>query len=460
MLDFRAGQVGAMPALRYSGALLLTLATLCLAMPTAQSAHRPPPQQSGVAAAPAPPPGGPEMRIAAVVNDEVISVYDLTSRVRMLLMSSNMPASPDAQKKIEAEVLRSLVDERLELQEAKKQNVVATDDEINSALTKIEKQNNMQPGQLNEFLKSHGIDRNSLLNQVKASIVWAKLVRRKAAETVEISDEEVDAALQRIKEHAGEPQSRIAEIFLAVDNPSQDADVRALADRLTAQMKQGARFSAIAQQFSQSATAAVGGDLGWLRADQLPSDLAAAAKNLKPGELSSPIRSGGGYYLILVLDRRNGDTGSSQAADTVYDVVQVVIPVPPNATEPMKRAAAMEAVSIRQASKSCADMLRIGKEKAPQSSSEGTVSASAIPQQMRDVLNKLAPNQASDPILQRGGIGVIMLCSKQTQQADKGNNGAPSRDEVFDSLLREKLDTVSRQYLRDLRRAAYVDVRV
>ena len=448
-----------MPALRYSGALLLMLAILCLAMPTAQSAHRTAAQQPPVATAP-PSSGAPDMRIAAVVNDEVISVFDLTSRVRMVLMSSNMPASPDAQKKIEAEVLRSLVDERLELQEAKRQNVVATDDEINSALTKIEKQNNMQPGQLNEFLKSHGIDRNSLLNQVKGSIVWAKLVRRKASETVEISDEEVDAALKRIKEHSGEPQSRIAEIFLAVDNPSQDADVRAVADRLTAQMKQGARFSAIAQQFSQSATAAVGGDLGWLRADQLSSDLAAAVKNLKPGELSPPIRSGGGYYLLLVLDRRNGDTGSSQAGDTVYDVVQVVVPLPPNATEQMKRAAAMEAISIRQASKSCADMLRIGKEKAPQSSSEGAVNASSMPQQMREILNKLAPNQASDPILQRGGIGVIMLCSKQTQQADKGNSGAPSRDEVFDTLLREKLDTVSRQYLRDLRRAAYVDVRV
>ena len=399
------------------------------------------------------------MRIAAVVNDEVISIYDLESRERMVLLSSNVPDTPDARKKLDTEVLRSLVDERLQLQEAKKQNVVATDDEINSALGKIEKQNNMQPGQLSEFLKSRGIDRNSLINQVKASIVWAKLVRRKAAETVEISDDEVDAAMKRIKEHAGEPQSRIAEIFLAVDNPSQDAEVRATAEKLTDQMKQGARFSAIAQQFSQSATAAVGGDLGWLRPDQLPPDLAAAVAGLKPGELSPPIRSGGGYYLLLVLDRRNGDVGGGQQADTVYDIVQVVAPLPPNANDTMKRAAAAEVMGMRQAAKNCADLLKIGKGKAPQFASEGNVNANNITPQMKQILDKLSPNQASEPILQRNGIGVIMLCSKQTQQAEKGG-GAPSRDEVFDSLLREKLDTVSRQYLRDLRRAAYVDVRV
>ncbi|HVH80948.1 MAG TPA: SurA N-terminal domain-containing protein, partial [Stellaceae bacterium] len=212
------------------------------------------------------------MSIAAVVNDEVISVYDLISRLRMVLLSSNIQDTGEARHKAEAQVLRSLVDERLQLQEAKKQNIVATDDEINNALGQIEKQNNMQPGQLTAFIKSRGIDRSSLINQVTASIVWAKLVRRKAAETTEISDDEVDEAIKRIKEHANEAQSHIAEIFLAVDNPSQDADVRALALKLTEQMKQGARFSAVAQQFSQSATAAVGGDMGWLRPDQLPPD--------------------------------------------------------------------------------------------------------------------------------------------------------------------------------------------
>jgi peptidyl-prolyl cis-trans isomerase SurA len=179
---------------------------------------------------------------------------------------------------------------------------------------------------------------------------------------------------------------------------------------------------------------------------------------MKAGELSPPIRTNGGYYLLLVLDRRNGPTGSGQSADTVYDVVQVVFPLPPNPTDMMKRQAAEQAMSVKAAAKNCADFLRIGKEKAPQFSSEGEVNASNITPQMRDLLSKMAPNEVTQPILQRNGVGVVMLCSKKTQEAQK--SGDPTREEVFDSLLRQKLDTVSRQYMRDLRRQAYVDVRI
>jgi peptidyl-prolyl cis-trans isomerase SurA len=445
-----------MAVLRAVAPLLVASFLACVAVSPAHSAHQAPLRRAS-------PPGAstdpvPEMRIAAVVNDEVISVFDLVSRLRMVLLSSNIPDSPEARQKVEAQVLRSLVDEKLQLQEAKKQNVVATDDEINNALGQIEKQNNMQPGQLNEFLKARGIDRGSLLSQVTASIVWAKLVRRLASETVEISDEDVDDALKRIKEHAGEPQSHVAEIFLAVDNPSQDGEVRALAEKLTEQMKVGARFSAIAQQFSQSATAAVGGDIGWVRPDQLPPDLASALAPLKPGELSPPIRTNNGYYLLLVLDKRTGDVGKGDQGP-VFDIVQVVFALPPQANDAIKRAAITEAASIRGSAKTCPDMLRIGKEKAPQLTSEGKVGSANMTPQMRDLLNKMSVGQVSEPIMQRNGVGVIMLCGKDASPA-AGTSPLPSREEIFDSLLREKLDTVSRRYLRDLRRAAYVDVRV
>jgi peptidyl-prolyl cis-trans isomerase SurA len=445
-----------MTSLRCLCALLLTVAGFYGTAPEARAASR------QAAAVQRPPPAAPDapatpdMRIAAVVNDEVISEFDLVSRMRLVELSSNLPDTPENRQRIGPQVLRGLVDEKLQLQEAKKQNVVATDDELNTALGHIEKQNNMQPGQLNDFLKSRGIDRGSLLNQLTASIVWAKLVRRQAAQNTEISDEEIDATLKRLKEHAGEPQSHIAEIFLAVDNPNQDQEVRNLAEKLTEQMKQGARFSAVAQQFSQSATAAVGGDMGWLRPDQLSPELAAAVGPLKTGELSAPIRTNSGYYLLLVLDRRNGPTGSGQT-DTAYDVVQVVLPLPPQITEAMKRSALAEAQTLR-AAKSCPELLKLGQEKAPKSTNEGKVNATGIAPQMRDLLAKLQPNQASEPILQRNGLGIIMVCSKEAPSTAK--SGDPTREEVFDSLLRQKLDTVSRRYLRDLRRAAYVDVRV
>jgi len=413
-----------------------------------QAAVQPPPQ-----GAPGQPPGGPpEMRIAAVVNDEVISMFDLVSRMRMVMVSSNIADTPEMRQRIGGQVLHSLIDEKLELQEAKRQNITATDSEINNGLQQIEKQNNMKSGQLNELLKARGIDRGALVDQLTAGIVWAKLVRRQAAQTTEISDDEIDEAVKRAKEHASEPQSRVAEIFLAVDNPAQDGEVRALAERLTQEMRQGSRFSAVARQFSQSATAAVGGDIGWLRSDQLPPELGKAVSALHPGELSAPIRVAGGYYLLLVVDRRNGASGSEQ--ETVYDIVQVVFPLPARPSEANRQAALREAASIRGAAKDCPGLLKIGKEKAPQLSSEGQLRANNISPQMRTLVNQLAIGQVSEPIVQKNGVGVIMVCAK------KDGGGGVTRENVSESLLRERLDTVARRYLRDLRRNAYVDVRV
>jgi len=395
-------------------------------------------------------------RIAAVVNDEVISVADVQSRLRMVMLSSNLTDSPETRQRVATQVLRTIVDEKLQMQEAKRQNVTATDEEINKAFAQIEKQNNMQPGQLAQVLKARGIDRSALTDQLTASIVWTKLVRRLVSQTNVVSDEEIDYALKRAKETANEPQSRVAEIFLAVDNPQQEEEVRRLAERLTEQMRQGARFSAVAQQFSQSATAAVGGDIGWVRAEQLSPELGKAIAQMRPGELSPPIRAGAGYYLLLVLDRRTGRAAGPE--DNLLHLVQIVFPLPPQVTEVMRRGAIAEAQNAKVTAKNCDELLKIGKEKgSPQLSSEGRLRADQISPVMRNIVLGLQPGQASQPIVQKNGVGVIMMCEKA---APASAPAVPNRDEVAETLMRQRLDTLARRYMRDLRRTAFVDVRV
>jgi len=433
--------------------VIFAVAIAASATASAQTPRRNPAQSQPAARAPD---SQNATTIAAVVNDQVISVYDLQSRVRIVLLSSNLPDTPENRQRIVGQVLHQLIDEKLELQEAKKKSVTASDTEVENAVSLIEKQNNMKPGQLNAFLKAQNIDRGSLIDQITASLEWGKLVRRQAAETTEISDEEVDEAMRREKEHANEPEARVAEIFLAVDTPAQEAEVRANADRLIAQMRKGARFSAVAQQFSQSATAAVGGDLGWIRPDQLTPELAKAVNGMKVGELSPPIRTGAGFYVLLVLDRRTGTTGSSQ--ETTYDVVQVVVPLPTSSSEAQKRAAAGVLEGIKAASKGCPDFLRLGKERAaPQLSSEGHLRASNISPQMRGLIDHLSPGETSQLILQKNGVGMIMLCGKQ---AGGSAPAAVTRESVMESIAKQRYDTVARRYLTDLRRAAYVDIRM
>jgi peptidyl-prolyl cis-trans isomerase SurA len=432
--------------------VLVVLAALCGAAQAQrpQAAVEAPPQ-----AAPGQPSAGhaPEMRIAAVVNDDVVSVLDLVSRMQMVMLSSNIPDTPELRERMGRQVLRSLIDEKLQLQEAKRQNVTVTDADIEKALQLIAQQNNMSAEQLTGLLKSRGIGRGALADQVKATLVWSKLVRRQAAQTVDVSDEEIDDAVKRARENAKEPQTRVAEIFLAVDNPAQSEEVRRFAERLSQEMKRGARFSAVARQFSQAASAPVGGDMGWLRSDQLPAELANAVARLGPGDLSAPIPYGGGYYLLLILDRRLGGANASKQ-ETIFDLVQVVIPLPARADEAALRAAVGEAERVRTAAQDCPTLLKIGREKAPQLSSEGKIPESRISPEMRRLIDGLPTGQASQPIVQKNGVGVIMICGKSTP----GDSG--SREEVAESLLRQRLDTVSRRYLRDLRRNSYVDVRV
>jgi len=432
--------------------VLVVLAALCGAAQAQrpQVAVQAPPQ-----AAPGQSPTGhaPEMRIAAVVNDDVVSVLDVVSRMQMVMLSSNIPDTPELRERMGRQVLRSLVDEKLQLQEAKRQNVTVTDADVEKALQQIAQQNNMSTEQLTGLLKSRGIGRSALVDQVKATLVWSKLVRRQAAQTVDVSDEEIDEAVKRARENAKEPQTRIAEIFLAVDNPAQSEEVRRFAERLSQEMRRGARFSAVARQFSQAASAPVGGDMGWLRADQLPAELANAVARLNPGDLSAPIPYGGGYYLLLVLDRRLGGANGSKQ-ETIYDLVQVVFPLPPKADEAALRTAVGEVERVRTVAQDCPTLLKIGKEKAPQLSSEGKIPESSISPEMRRLIGGLPIGQASQPIVQKNGVGVIMVCGKSTS----GDSG--SREEIAESLIRQRLDTVSRRYLRDLRRNSYVDVRI
>lgn len=240
-----------------------------------------------------------ETRIAAVVNDDMISLGDLDARVRLVLLSSQLPDNDQVRQRATPQVLRTLIDEKLEVQEAKKLNVTVSDDEVNKTFERLEQQNNLPKGGLDKMLSQNNIPRSTLTDQISASLMWNKLVEQKLGPTVSISDEEVKDTLARIKQEVGKPQYRVAEIYLAIDNPSQEADVKALADRLIDQMhpvadpthpggmRPGASFPAVAQQFSQSPTAAVGGDLGWLTTAELPRDIATVVQGMQPGQLSA-----------------------------------------------------------------------------------------------------------------------------------------------------------------------------
>ena len=394
-----------------------------------------------------------ENRIAAVVNSDIITDADVVAQVRLVELSSNLPDTPDNQKRLAPQVMRNLVDQKLELQEAKRLGIGVSDAEIARTVTGIEQRNIMKQGALDALLTDHGISRDVFVSQLKASIAFQKVVQARISQDVQVSDDEVDEAMKRMQADIGKPQSRIAEIFLAVDNPSQEDEVRQVADRLIEQIRGGADFGAVAQQFSQSPSAAVGGDIGWVTPSELSPRLTEAVAKMSPGQMSYPIRTPAGFYLLYLLERRTFGTEDPEKVTLSLD--EVIFPLAPTATPEEKQAVETQAQRVSAEAKSCGEMAKLGAERAPQLSRQiPQIRASDLPPELRQPILALKVAEASKPMALPGGIGVVMVCTRQ------GAPTLPTREELMDTIARERLDALARRYMRDLRRDAYVDVRV
>jgi peptidyl-prolyl cis-trans isomerase SurA len=348
-----------------------------------------------------------------------------------------------------------MIDEKLQMQEAAKLNLTVSDQEVNDALAALEQRNNMPKGGLDQFLKQANIPRATLVSQITASIAWGKVVRNQLSGEVSVSDEEINQAMATIKNDAGKPQSHVAEIFLAMDNPSQDDEIQRLADRLITQIRQGANFSSVAQQFSQSPSAAAGGDIGWLTPSQLGSPLGDAVEKMKPGEMSYPLRTPAGYYILYIIDRRT--PGATNVDDTRLTVTQVLFPYPPSASPAERQRMQNEAAQASATVKSCGELAKIGNTHTPPypvKSADAVRAGDLNPPDLRAQLLQMKVTDTTKPMPSPAGPIVIMLCARQDPEG-----GLPSRDQLEDTLARQRLDALARRYMGNLRRAAYIDIR-
>ncbi|MGC2856975.1 peptidylprolyl isomerase [Novispirillum sp. DQ9] len=389
-------------------------------------------------------------RIAAVVNDQVISLYDLQARLELSIRSSQLPDTPETRQRLLPTILQQLVDERLKLQEAARQRVTVTDDDLRTARRQVERNNNMPPGTLDRFLTQPGIDENSFNDQLRAEIAWIKVAQNVFRRSVGVEPEEVDAVLDRMRRDVGKPERLLAEIVLPVDDPGRDEQVRSVAERLRAELLQGAPFQAVARQFSAAPTAATGGDLGWVVEGSLDPDMEAGIAALQAGQVSQPIRTASGYHLVLVRQRR--DPTATAPDQTPVTLSQLYMPLRGPAAVPAdKRAEAIAAVRDG----TCADIdAQAEKMQIPSSGAIGTLKPADLPPPIRDAVMGLEPGRLSDPIPLGDAEVVVMVCQRH------GAGSLPSREAIESRLENEKLERVAQRALRNLRRSALIDIRL
>jgi len=225
----------------------------------------------------------PSGSIAAVVNDSAITTFDVRQRMRLMIVSSGGRIPPDAMPQIQQRALRDLIEEKLKLQEAKEYELEISDDDINNEIAGMAAQSNMTPAQLEQVLGRDGVTMDSLRQQIEASIAWPELVQGRFRSRVRVNKDEIEDTLTRMREDASMEQFLISEICIPVDDPARAQEYYQGGLQLIEQMRRGVPFAVVAQQFSACTSAAVGGDMGWLRAGELPVDLDAAIRELPAG---------------------------------------------------------------------------------------------------------------------------------------------------------------------------------
>ncbi|MFT7572297.1 MAG: peptidyl-prolyl cis-trans isomerase SurA [Paracoccaceae bacterium] len=394
-------------------------------------------------------------RIAAIVNDELITAYDLESRIRLVIFSTRLSNTADTRRRISSQVLRTLIDERLQAQEAKRRNISVSQRDLQRAKETIEKQNKFPKGDLERILKQNGIPLESIDEQLRAGIAWSKLVGRRLRPRITIGEDEIDESLERIRSRQGQTEYRLSEIMLTVDSPDQEANIRRTAERIADQVAKGARFAAIARQFSQSATAAIGGDLGWQHQSELDDTLRKVVAQMGKGSMTSPIKTVAGYRILLLRDTRK--IAQSATKPVTLDLRQIFLPLPTQSVASDIEAQIDLAKIVRDTASSCQDFSQLAKEVgSPRQPSLGKFALKDLSPVIRNVVKDVQAGKISDPVKMPDGVLVLMVCSR-----DGGTSviKLPERDDIADRLMRDRLALSARRYMRDIRLSAVIDVR-
>lgn len=261
-----------------------------------------------------------EGSIAVVVNSEAISTADVEARTKLILVSSGMPRTAEMKERIQPQIISALVDESLMMQEAARLNITVSPSEIDAGFAALAQQNNMTSEQFQGILRREGIPAKTLRDQIAAQSAWGRVVQKEVRPRVAVTESEIDAFLARISVDAGKTQYFASEIFLPVESPKEEGNVRQLADKLAREMKENrASFPKVAQQFSQAASASRGGDMGWVAAGQLPQELDEALAAMKEGEISRPLRSMTGFHVLLLKKKSTLSAETMPAREEVYN---------------------------------------------------------------------------------------------------------------------------------------------
>ncbi|GAB5351248.1 peptidylprolyl isomerase [Qipengyuania sp. 483] len=391
-------------------------------------------------------------RATAVVNGHVITGTDLDQRVALLVNANDTELPPEEMERVRSQVLRNLIDETLQIQAAEAEDIVISDAEVDQTFARVAAQNNQRVEDMDQYLGSVGSSAASLKRQIRGELAWQRLLRQKVSFFVNVSAEEVNEMMERLEASKGTNEYWVWEIFQSA-TPENDAAVEANAAKIMEQLRQGGSFVAYARQFSEASTAAVGGDLGWIRLPQLGDpQLETIVDQMEPGQLVGPLKIPGGYWIVYLRDKRQ--VLMADPRDATLSLKQIQIGFDPAAPEAQNQAKLQAFLGGVQSMRGCGSADETAAALGASVVTNDQIRARSLPEQLQNIVLGLQIGETTPPFGSvEEGVRVLMLCGRDDPETAEG----PNFDQLMAQLEDERTNKAAQRYLRDLRNDAYIE---
>jgi peptidyl-prolyl cis-trans isomerase SurA len=398
--------------------------------------------------------------IVAIVNSEPITNQEVRNRLVQIeqQLSARGGAMPPRQE-LYGQVLERLISERAQIQLARDSGIKVDNQALDNAVQNIARQNQLSMEQLRQRLREDGLDINLLRNNLRDEILLQRIREREVEPRVRITETELDAFIREQRDAPNsEMEINIAQILVAVPDNATEAQIAPLAakaQRAFERAKAGEDFAALARELSDAPDRANGGQLGLRIADRVPTLFLEATQNTPAGGLSGPVRSGAGFHVLKVIEKRQLGLGNLTVPQT--RARHILLRTGPQLTE---SAARERLVELRKRITAGLDFATAAKDNSQDGSArEGGDLGWAVPGQFvpefEEVMNSLTLGQVSEPFVSRFGVHLIQVQERRERKMSEREQ----REAARGALREKKLDEAFLTWAQDLRARAYVELR-
>jgi peptidyl-prolyl cis-trans isomerase SurA len=399
-------------------------------------------------------------RIVAVVNDEVVTSYELSSRLDSALSQLKRQGTPLPPREVlERQVLERLVMDKVQLQYAKETGLRVDDAQLEQALQRIASGNKMSLAQFRQALEKDGITFVKFREEIREEMTISRIREREVENKIVVSEGEIDNYLSgELAKGGGGEEFQMAHILLRSPesaSPEQIQKLKLKAEQVIDRLKKGDDFAQVAAAYSDAPDGLQGGALGWRTLDRLPVIFAEAAKNLKTGEVSPILRSSNGFHLVKLVAKRGGTAvpavQQTHARHILIKVNEIV----------SESEAKHKLVGLRERLVHGGNFVELAKlfsqdGSATKGGDLGWIYPGDTVPDFERAMNALKPGEISEAIRSPFGFHLIEVLERRVQDV----SGDRQRTSARQVLRERRLDEAYQDWLRMARDRAYVELRL